>query len=277
MRLGGNVTPVEQGPEAWTAAVRAKGYRAAYCPLPPGTLSTIVTTYRAAASDADIVIAEVGVWKNPLSPDPAEASAAFAKCVGGLALADEIGARCCVNLAGSRGEFWAGHHPDNLSDETFDLIVEITQKIIDEVEPRHTVYALEAMPWMFPQSVASYQRLVEEIDRPRFGVHFDPVNMVNCPMRYYGNADLIRDFVAAFGNAIRSVHVKDVIMHQKLTMHIDEVCPGTGMLALDVLLTELANLDPDLPVMLEHLPTEAEYDAAASYLREVAAAAGLML
>jgi sugar phosphate isomerase/epimerase len=277
MRLGGKVTPLEQGPEAWIAAIHAKGYRAAYCPLPPGTLSTIVTTYRAAAADADIVIAEVGIWKNPMSPDPAEASAAYAKCVAGLALADEIGARCCVNLAGSRGEFWAGHHPDNFSDETFDLIVETTQKIIDEVQPRHTVYALEAMPWMVPHSIESYQRLVAAVDRPQFGVHFDPVNLVNSPARYYGNADLIRDFVAAFGNAIRSVHVKDMLMHQKLTVHIDEVRPGAGYLALDVLLTELANLDADLPIMLEQLPDEAEYDAATAHLREVASAGGLTL
>ena len=277
MRLGGKVTPGAHGPEAWIAAVHEKGYRAAYCPLPPGTLSTIVTTYRAAAADADIVIAEVGVWNNPLSPEPAEASAAFAKCVASLALADEIGARCCVNIAGARGAVWDGHHPDNLSDETFDLIVETTQKIIDEVEPRHTVYALESMPWIAPHSVESYRQLVEAIDRPQFGVHFDPVNMLNSPMRYYANADLIRDFVATFGAAIRSVHVKDVTMRQTLTVHIDEVRPGTGTLAIDVLLAELSALDPDLPVMLEHLPTDAEYDAAAAHLRTVASAAGLTL
>jgi hypothetical protein len=31
-----------------------------------------------------------------------------------LALADEIGSLCCVNISGSRGSQWDGPHPDNL-------------------------------------------------------------------------------------------------------------------------------------------------------------------
>ena len=66
-----------------------------------------------------------------------------------------------------------------------------------------------------------------------------------------------------------------MILHQGLTVHLDETRPGTGNLALDVLLTQLATLDPDLPVMLEHLPTDAEYDAAAAHVRAVAHSLGL--
>ena len=253
MRLGGRVTPAAPGPEEWIAAVQAKEYRAAYCPVDVTASPAAIAAYRAAAADADIVIAEVGVWNNPLAPDPAEAHAAYAKCVASLALADAMGARCCVNLAGSRSEFWAGHHPDNYADATFDLVAATTQRIIDEVQPRQTYYVLETMPWLLPYSIESYRRLVEAIDRPHFAVHFDPVNLVNSPALYYGN----------------------VILHQGLTVHLDETRPGTGNLALDVLLTQLATLDPDLPVMLEHLPTDAEYDAAAAHVRAVAHSLGL--
>jgi len=37
--------------------------------------------------------------------------------------------------------------------------------------------------------------LIEAIDRAAFGAHFDPVNLINSPRRYYDNAALIREEV----------------------------------------------------------------------------------
>jgi sugar phosphate isomerase/epimerase len=277
MRLGGKVMPLQATPEAWVAAVQAKGYRAAYCPVGLGADAATIAAYRDAAVAADIVIAEVGAWSNPIATYPALRQAALEKSIASLRLADAIGARCCVNIAGSRGARWDGPHPENLSEETFVMIVSSVQQIIDAVQPTQTVYALETMPWIFPDSTESYARLVEAIDRPAFGVHFDPVNIVNSPARYFYNADLIREFVAALGPQIRGVHVKDILLQETLTTHLDEVQPGQGGLALDVLLAELSALDGDLPLMLEHLPDDAAYDAAAAHVRQVALQGGFAL
>lgn len=277
MRLGGKVTPYASTPEAWVDAVRAKGYRAAYAPVGVDADTATIAAYRRAAADADIVIAEVGAWSNPLDSDPVKRQAAMEKCIASLRLADALGARCCVNIAGSRGARWDGPHATNLSDETFGMVVESVQEIIDQAKPQNSMYTLETMPWIFPDSLASYKRLLVAINRPHFGVHFDPVNMINSPARYFDNADLIREFVAELGAQIYSVHLKDIYLHEKLTVHLDEVAPGEGGLAIDVLLNELATLGADLPVMLEHLPDEAAYDAAAAHVRLVAAAEGLAL
>ena len=108
-----------------------------------------VAAYAEAARRADIVIAEVGAWSNPIDPDATKARAAVAKCAACLDLADRIGARCCVNIAGSRSASrWDGPHPDNFSVGTFDLIVETTRAIIDAVKPRRSFYTLETMPWI---------------------------------------------------------------------------------------------------------------------------------
>ncbi len=277
MRLGGKITPMDATPESWVAAVQAKGYRAAYAPVGLEADAGTIAAYRRAAEAADIVIAEVGAWSNPLDADVAKREAAMAKCIASLRLADALGARCCVNIAGARGARWDGPYPANLSDETFAMIVSSVQEIIDTVQPTQSVYSLEPMPWIFPDSVQSYVRLIQAIDRPAFGVHFDPVNLINCPSRYFFNADLIREFVAEMGAQIRSVHLKDIKLSEKLTVHLDEVAPGAGMLAFDVLLQELAGLDADLPVMLEHLPDDAAYDDAAAYVRGVAAHKGIQL
>ena len=111
------------------------------------------------------MIAEVGCWSNPISPDEPTRRAALELCKARLELADRVGARCCVNLAGSRGETWDGPHPDNLSPATFALVVDTVREIIDAVQPRRTFYTLEPMPWSFPDSPDSYLELHAR-DRP---------------------------------------------------------------------------------------------------------------
>lgn len=274
MRLGGHIFTPTDSPEQWAQVVRSLGYSAAYCPVGPEASSSVIAAYAAAALAADIVIAEVGTWSNPMSPDAAEAQAALEKCQAGLALADEIGARCCVNIAGSLGAKWDGPDPRNLSEECFDRIVATTRAIIDAVKPTRTFYTLETMPWVFPHTPQSYLDLLVAIDRPQFAVHLDPVNMVNGVVPYFGNAALLRESFEKLGPQIKSCHAKDILLHETLTTHLDEVRPGLGGLDYGVYLTELAKLDRDVCLMIEHLPEE-EYAPAADHIRRVAAAVGV--
>ncbi len=60
-----------------------------------------------------------------------------------------------------------------------------------------------------------------------------------------------------------------------LTLHIDEAIPGEGLFDYEALLSACDALDPDLPVMCEHLETEAEYLKASGFLQEKAARMGI--
>jgi sugar phosphate isomerase/epimerase len=277
MRLGGPLFQKYRDPRSWVQAVQAKGYRAAFCPVALDAGDEEIQAYCKAAEEADIAIAEVGAWSNPLSPDEATRQAALDKCKKALALADKIKARCCVNIAGSRAQKWDGPHPENLTQPTFDLIVEAVRQIIDAVEPEHTCYTLETMPWAYPDSPLSYLRLIQAIARPQNAVHLDPVNLVNSPSRYFGNAALLRDCFAKLGPHIRSCHAKDVLLRDQLTVHLEEVRPGEGQFDYPTYLSELARLDPDIPLMLEHLPSEEECDRAASHIRGIAQEVGCPL
>jgi len=278
MRLGGPVFEKCPDSGAWAAAVKRLGYRAAYCPLPTEAPDAMVKSYADAAKAADLVIAEVGAWSNPIDPDPAKAKAANEKNRQCLALADRIGARCCVNVAGSRNpKSWAGPDADNFSKATFDLIVETVRGIIDAVKPTRSFYTLECMEWTPPYSADGYLDLLKAIDRKAFAVHFDPVNMIWSPMRYYQTGEIIREFVAKLGPHIRSVHAKDIHLTDQLTVHLGEVVPGKGNLDYRTLLRELAKLDPDTPVMLEHLAGEPDYKQAAEHIRGVAKEVGVTL
>ena len=277
MRLGGPVFESYQTPEQWATAVNALGYRAAFCPVAFDAPADVIREYEEAATKNDIVIAEVGAWSNPLSPDDTTRTAALEKCKNALALADAIGARCCVNIAGSRGEKWDGPCAEDLTDKSFEAIVETVRAIIDAVRPKRASYTLETMPWMYPDSVDSYFALLNAIDRPAFAVHFDPVNLICSPQRYFDNARIIRDFVTELGPYIKSCHIKDILLQDNLTVHLDEVRPGCGQLDYPTFLSELAKLPDDLPAMLEHLPDAGEYAVAANHIRTIAQKEGISL
>ena len=277
MRLGGPVYADCSTPEGWIAGLRKHGYRAAYCPVGNDAADDVIRAYAQAAQEADIVIAEVGAWSNPMSPIAEEREKALAHCKNQLELAEKIGARCCVNIAGSRGEVWHGHDPLNLTEETFDLIVETTRDIIDAVKPTRTYYTLECMQWMYPDSPGSYAKLLQAMDREHFAAHFDPANLINSPRRFYASGGVIRECVEAFGRHIRSCHAKDVAMSQDAIVHLTEVRPGLGNLDYRTYLQELDKLDPDTPLMIEHLATEEEYALAAEYIRAVAAEVGVAI
>ncbi len=274
IRLGGPVFGDYKDPHEWATLVKDTGYSAAYCPVEPGTDEVTIKAFEKAARDADIIISEVGAWSNPISKDEKERKAALKKCKDSLALAELIGAGCCVNISGSRGDKWDGPDPENLTGETFDLIVQTTREIIDEVKPVRTFFTLETMPWAFPDSPDSYLELIKAIDRKQLAVHLDPVNMINSPRRYYGNGAFIKECFIKLGPYIKNCHAKDILLRNDLTVHLDEVLLGTGGLDYRIFLSELSKLK-DVPLMLEHLKTKEEYDQAAANVKQMGTLAGI--
>lgn len=266
IRFGAPLPP-PQSPEAWVKTVREMGYNAAYVPLTEKASQTERQEYRQAAQEADIVLAEVGAWSNLVSPDREIRENAFRLNVDRLRLAEDMGARCCVNVTGSKGTYWCGEDPGNYAPETYDEIVDVVRRIVDEADPRNTYYTVEFMQWAVPDSVDSYLSLIRDVDRERFAVHLDPVNILNSPDKYYASGAIIRDAFRRLGPYLRSCHAKDIIMTSEFLVHISETPIGTGILDYHTYLEEMTAY-PDVPLMLEHLPDQAAYVKAAGVLRK---------
>ncbi|MCH6256849.1 sugar phosphate isomerase/epimerase [Puniceicoccaceae bacterium K14] len=276
--FGGPLLGNVDTPDSWIAELKRLGYRAAFSPLQPGASDDDILAYKNVARENGIIIAEVGAWSNMVSPDETERAESIKKCVASLELADALEANCCVNVSGSRNtNYWAGPHKDNLTSETFDLIVEVVREVIDAVKPTRTFFALEAMPWAYPDSPDNYLRLIKAIDRDRFGVHLDPVNLVVSPQLFFRNGNLISECFRKLGPHILSCHGKDIVLREdNFIPQLDEVRPGIGQLDYRTFLTELARLKR-VPLLMEHLETEEEYAQAAAYVRSVGVEVGVSL
>ena len=275
IRLGGPVPGQFTDPAEWVKVVKSLGYSAAYCPVQPGASGELIRSFRTEAKRSNILIAEVGAWSNTLDPNESARKEAVEKNIAALQLADEIGASCCVNISGARGEIWDGPYAGNYSKETFDMIVETVRHIIDQVKPVSSFYSLEPMPYMLPDSPDSYLDLIKAVGRKQFAVHLDPVNMISSPQRYFNNAAFLKECFTKLGPYIKSIHAKDIIILPKLTVHLEERRPGLGYLDYALFLQEAGKLK-DIPFMLEHLETQKDYKLAADYVREVGKKAGIL-
>jgi sugar phosphate isomerase/epimerase len=277
MRLGGPIFVKSDDPAVLAQTHRKLGYRAAYAPADLSVTDTdrIAGWVREFALQ-DVVIAEVGAWKNMLDPDPAKRHSNMTFVTERLALAEALGARNCVDIAGSfNPESWFGQNPRNFSQDFVDATVENCRMLIDAVKPKRTVFSIEMMPWSFPSGPDEYLRLIKAVDRKGFGVHVDVCNTMNSPVRFYNNAAGIRECFRKLGPWIKSCHAKDLNWGPGYQVSLQEVVPGAGLIDYKAYLGELARLGTDAPLMLEHLHSEGEYTRGREYIQGVARSLGL--
>ena len=278
MLLGGTVAGQWATPEEWEALLVRSRFRAVTAPFDCRTDRDEIAAYRRICERHGVAIAEIGVWKNLFDPDPVKAGEAFEFATGQLALADEAGIPCCVNIAGtSSAAGWDAADPDNFTEQTYGRVVDSVRRIIDAVRPARAFYCLEPMPWMVPDSPEVYLQLLRDVDRPRFAAHMDFVNMINCPRRYLMPEAFIEECFQKLGPYIRSTHIKDTRMHPtRLTTVLEECSPGEGALDYEQVLRIIdRHLPPDAPVLLEHMTTFEEYAIAYDHVAAAARRAGV--
>ncbi len=276
VRLGAPIFEKTDDPEQLARAHRAVGYRAAYCPRVELKDTDRIRAISEAYARNDVVIAEVGRWCNLLDADPAKRKANIERVTEGLALADALGALCCVNIAGSfNTEVWYGPHPDNVTDRFFDAAVENARTIIDAVKPKRAKFCYEMMGWMLPDSPDSALQLLKAVDRSAYAIHLDPCNLVNSPRRFYSYTDLLDECFDKLGPWIVSCHAKDLAWEVDYSVHFREVTCGDGGLDYATYLRRLARLGHDAPLMVEHCDGPEEYARARKHLQKLASEVGV--
>jgi sugar phosphate isomerase/epimerase len=271
LRLGGPIFVKSDDPAVLAQAHRDLGYRAAYAPEVKVSDTDRIQSIIQEFNSRDVIIAEVGAWRNMLDPDPEKRQANMTYVEERLALADELGARCCVDIAGSYDpKVWFGPNPRNLSGEFIDATVDNCRRLIDAVKPTRTKFSIEMMPFNFPSGPDEYLELIKKVDREGFAVHLDVCNVMNSPERMYHNGDVIRECFHKLSRWIVSCHAKDLKWEEYVQVSLREVIPGRGDIDYKAYLKGLSELQADAPLMLEHLKTAEEYTEGRNYIKNVA-------
>ena len=268
MLLGVSSALEHKTPQEWAQKHASWGLKCVNFPVNCTDGPDKIEAYRKAAVDAGLMIAEVGVWRNTLAADPDERKRWIEYAIEQLRVADAIGAACCVNVVGTPyGPRWDGGYRNNFSAELWDMAVKMIRQIIDAVHPRNTKFCIESMPWMIPSGPDEYLRLIEDVDRAEFGTHLDVVNMITNPKRYFCNDEFLDECFSKLGGTIVSCHLKDIILRQEYTFQLEECACGQGTLDIKRYIHLADNENPRMPMIIEHLDTDAEYEAGVKYVQ----------
>ena len=272
MRLGISKALAAESPNEWAAKHAELGLKAVNFPKKYDAPDKLIDEYVQACKDYDLVIAEVGAWKNVMDPDPAKRAENIKYCKNQLLLAEYVGAKCAVNITGSASsEKWDAAHRDNYDPDFQKRMIETIREIVDAVDPKRTFYTAEPMPWMLPDSPESYLELMKQVDRPGFAVHMDAVNMMSTPKNLLFCREFLDNAFKLLGPYIKSCHIKDVVLEKKLTVCMPETPCGTGNFDLRYYIKLVDALSPEMPVIIEHLANAEDYLAAVTYIQKLMA------
>lgn len=270
MILGLSSSLKHSSPAEWAKRMADLDAKAVVFPVDCTAGEETIMAYKKAADDAGLIIAEVGVWRNTLAADPAERQKWIDYAVEQLKMADKIGARCCVNVAGTPcGPRWDGGYRGNFSKEIWDETVKMIQEIIDRANPKNTKYSIESMPWMVPTGPDEYLKLMEDVNRPQFGAHLDVVNMITSPQRYFFNDDFLRECFAKLKGKICSCHLKDIKLKEEYTFQLQECACGEGSLDIPLFAKLATEEDKNMPMIIEHLNTDEEYLNSLTFVKKL--------
>jgi sugar phosphate isomerase/epimerase len=267
--LGVSSSLKHSSPKEWAKKHQKLGLSAINFPLSYQEDMGLIETYANEAKAHDLTIAEVGVWRNTMALDPEVRREAIQYTIGQLELADQLNARCCVNIMGARGARWDGAYQANFTKETWALGVKTIQEIIDTANPRQTYFTVESMPWMFPTSPDEYLQLLEAVDRDRFSVHLDIFNWITTPRRYFFQEAFINDCFEKLGKHIKSCHLKDVKLEDDYTLFFRETYAGNGGIDIKHLIETGISFDENMPFIIEHLDTDEAYIESISYINQI--------
>ena len=267
MRLGISTSLGNLSPKAWADKLVSLGCKSVVFPVDSSASSSLIDDYVSEAKSHDLVIAEVGIWRNAISADSKEANANMEYSIEQLKLAERIGANCCVNVAGAyAGQRWDGAHRDNFSEYAWDKTVRMIQEVIDTVKPVNTYFTIEPMPWMIPTSPQEYIKLMEKVNRDRFAAHLDVINMINCPERYFFSDKFLEECFSILGPYIKSCHLKDIKLLDDFTFQLKECACGEGTFNYKYYMDLATKLNPDMPMIIEHLKDDAAYEESIKYV-----------
>ena len=270
--------PARSADEAVAMASRLRLWGTdAHLPLDVGeeAAAAIGRRYR----DAGLRIVQLSCYRNVSSPVTEVRARAARDLAAMLRLGAAAGALHVVTGAGHRdpdrsGDPFAAHR-DNYSDEALEALAQTCRDAV--AAPPDAAVRLLVETWVMTplHSLLRAAEAVRRVASPRFGILFDPVNLMNLDT-YFDNGSFLARCVQQLGPAIGLVHAKDTLLHpERFTYQLAEEPIGQGALDYGALLTALSALPGDVPLCVEHVESEAAVARALAHLRAVAARVGV--
>ena len=196
-------------------------------------------------------------YRPPLiHPDEAVRSQAVKVLAAAVRLTKELGCRGTHTGPGSlnpRGAWFP--HPYNWTQQARDQLIKSLREVAPVAEDCGVFVGMEGHVLVTLDSAATMAEVLRAVDSPMVRCDLDPVNWITRETVYDTGA-AIAHMADTLGDLVIGGHAKDVIVEDRLVLHISEVPAGAGLLDWDVFLPRIEGLDPEFPLLVEHCTSD---------------------
>ena len=231
------------------------------------------TTPRADAERLKSLLADEGVsffqctgyWQNLITSDETARAQSVSTLQAALKLAGWMGARGIDTGPGSMNP--AGPwfpHPDNWTTKAETQLIRSLQECAKAAEDAGVFLSLECHSLVTPRTPEIALRILDAVDSPWVRCDYDSANWITLDTIFDTTGALNHHF-DVLGRHICSAHAKDIWVENRLAIHLQDGCPGKGLMDFGTLFQRLEALDPDYPIIAEGNSSEELPDVGALF------------
>jgi len=192
-----------------------------------------------------------GYWQNLVTSDETARAQSVRVVQAALQLAGWMGARGIDTGPGSMNP--AGPwfpHPDNWTARAEHQLVRSLKECAKAAEDAGVLLSLESHSLVTPRTPEIAARILDAVDSPWVRCDYDSANWITLETIYDTGGALNAHF-DRLGRHICSAHAKDIWVENRLAIHLQDGCPGKGLMDFATLFSRLEALDPDYPLIAE--------------------------
>jgi len=197
-----------------------------------------------------------GFWQNLVTPDEARRRESVRVLQAALRLAGWLGARGIDTGPGSMnpdGPWFP--HPDNWTPACRRQLVKSLKESAQAAEDAGVFLSLEAHQLVTLESAEITREVLDEVDSPWVRCDYDSANWITRET-VFDTAAAVNHHFDLLGRHIVSCHAKDIWIENRLALHLQDGCPGKGLMDFQTLFRRMEALSPEYPVIAEGNSTE---------------------
>jgi sugar phosphate isomerase/epimerase len=197
-----------------------------------------------------------GFWQNMVTPDETARKESVRTIQAALQLAGWLGARGIDTGPGSMnpdGPWFP--HPYNYTEQAKQQLIKTLNECKGAAEEAGVYLSLECHQLVTLKTPEIAREVLDAVNSPWVRCDYDSANWITLADIYDTGRALNHHFDVV-GKHIASCHAKDIWIENRLTLHLQDGCPGKGLMDFKTLFRRMEALDPDYPVIAEGNKTE---------------------
>ena len=241
--------------------VREMGYSGIFTRFkandPSSTQRLKAERVRSLLADENLRLFQVtGYWQNLVSSDQAVRRDSVRTLQAALRLAGWLGARGIDTGPGSMSP----HGPwlpdkENWTTGARQNLVESLKECAAAAEENGVYLSMEGHQLVTLESAEVTASILDEVNSPWVTSDYDSANWITRETVYDTGAAVTHHFKVLRKHII-SCHAKDIWIENRHALHLQDGCPGKGVMNFATLFREIEELSPDYPVIVEGAASE---------------------